>query len=169
MQRTPIKSRIYSITWHFVEYPKIILCYCCLSPACITATQKLQQALQNKEQYLGNHMRKGILMSEHAMTTSPVESMNKLVHHGKHKVNSTMTLSVAAHNLVTQTADRLNLHQGQSSQEMNSTMLGTRAPTKTYLDQKSQYLMDRCSKYLLQKEANTYCCWDVDAGALRGY
>ena len=50
-----------------------------LSLQCIQAIEKFQCTMIDKEQYLAFHFRKTITMSFDAMTTSPVESMNKSI------------------------------------------------------------------------------------------
>ena len=47
-----------------------------LSVECISAVEKFQVVMKEKQKYIAHHVRLGISLTRHAATTSPVESMN---------------------------------------------------------------------------------------------
>ena len=50
-----------------------------LSVECISAIEKFQVVMKEKQQYVAHHVRLGISLVRHAATTSPVESMNSII------------------------------------------------------------------------------------------
>jgi hypothetical protein len=47
-----------------------------LSVECISAVEKIQVVIKEKQKYVAHHFGLGFSLIEHAATTSPVESMN---------------------------------------------------------------------------------------------
>jgi len=47
-----------------------------LSAECISAVEKFQVVMKEKQKYIAHHVRLGVSLTRHAATTSPVESMN---------------------------------------------------------------------------------------------
>ena len=47
-----------------------------LSAECISAVEKFQVVMKEKQKYIAHHVRLGVSLTCHAATTSPVESMN---------------------------------------------------------------------------------------------
>jgi hypothetical protein len=47
-----------------------------LSVECISAVEKFQVVMKEKQKYVAHHVRLGVSLTRHAATTSPVESMN---------------------------------------------------------------------------------------------
>lgn len=132
---------------------------------CVNAVKELQMSLMAKERYLAHHIRRKIPMCLQAMTTSPVESMNKIVKYGQHKLDSNMNLSTGVRNFTKGVDERILGHDAEAQREMGMNNRASQAPTKYDIIRKAQLLMDiqydsRKHMKCAQTEEEEWICWN---------
>ena len=132
---------------------------------CVDAIQVLMNKLVGKERYLAYHIRRHATMSQDAMTTSAVESMN-FVTKKQMGLNSNMNISRALTGMAEEHDDRYIRHRQNSMRLLGKINRSSQSPTKAEIHPKCQYMIDQNFDLALKPESKCarvgdeeWLCW----------
>lgn len=134
-----------------------------LSKECIGAVKSFCDNIVDKETQLANYVRRYITNCMDVSTTSPVESMNKVIHQDL-DVKSNVHADKGIKRIAEGTTDRIKRKINESLRSLNTTNTASCAPTSHLIIAKSQALADQNnyrSKSLpcARVSPNEWWCW----------
>jgi hypothetical protein len=100
-----------------------------LSVECISAIEKFQVVMKEKQQYVAHHVRLGISLVRHAATTSPVESMNSNIK-GTMGCSSNTNTSKSLLKMAKGTNRRITMFDNESHRALQTTSLASKLIVK---------------------------------------
>lgn len=110
---------------------------------CIAAVSNLQDSLRTKESELAGYHRHTVKNCMDASTTSPAEANNSAIKRGSFGINAKMNLDKSTKRLLRGVNGRLQRRRNKARREVYKTNNASRAPTKDYLIQTGQALIDQ--------------------------
>jgi len=114
-----------------------------IGTACRNAVINLQSELSSDEDKYAGYFRRTIKNSMGAMTTSPVEGHNRVLKHGPLKINAQYHLHTVMNRVIQTIRRQLTQQQNHAVRQLSRTNCASNAPTKQYLINEGQALMDR--------------------------
>lgn len=134
-----------------------------LSKECIGAIKCFSESIVDKEAQLVNYVRRYITNCMDASTTSPVESMNKLIHIDL-RVSSNLHADKGIERIAQGTTNRIRKKVDESIRSMNTLNMSSRAPTNHLIIAKSQALADQNharsrSIHVARVSPTQWWCW----------
>ena len=139
-----------------------------LGKECIEAVTKLQLSLRAKESKIGNHFRMDIRNCMDACTTSPVESANNSLKHGKYGVSSNMNMNKSVKRMLDGCNDRLARKRHKAQRDMNKKPLWSLTETGQVLIKKAEGLLiaefdARHNLKSVQTGPTSFITWNFDS------
>ena len=131
---------------------------------CRNAVLNLQEELRSDEAKYAGYVRHSVKNAMGVMTTSAVEGHNRVLKHGPMKVNAQHHL----HNVMTRIMKtirwQLSKSRNHATRQLSRTNTASNAPTKQYLINEGQALMDRnfdmrCHVKSAQVSPNRWIAW----------
>ena len=113
-----------------------------LSKECISATKDLLMRVTSKQDKLANYERLKLTNCMDAGTTSPVESLNRVIKKGPSGVNSNMSLDKSVERTTKQCAKRIRTQHSKALRDMGHASLFSVSPTRDKIITKGQALAD---------------------------
>ena len=137
-----------------------------LSVSCHAAVTAFAEALVDKEQYLGNHIRMYTTNCMDSETTSPVESQNSIVKE-KLGIRGKMDIHKGIEEIAENTNQTIQHQKEEALRMLNQANMASRSPTKDIMIPKSQAIADLnfdCrNRYRIVKAGqNEWWCWNFD-------
>ena len=114
-----------------------------LSSNCLNAIRKLKENLASKEDKFAGYVRHTIKNCMDAMTTSPVESHNRVLKHGPEAIHPNYHLNTTVSKIMNSSITRLRLRKDRAMIETGKNNLASNSPTREFLIKKGQGLVDR--------------------------
>lgn len=110
---------------------------------CVAAVSNLQDTLRTKESETAGYLRHAVKNCMDACTTSPAEANNSAIKRGSFGINAKMNLDKSTGRLLKGINGRLTRRRNKARKEVYKTNNASCAPTKDYLIQKGQALIDQ--------------------------
>ena len=114
-----------------------------IGTACRNAVIVLQGQLAADEAKYAGYFRQTVKNCHGAMTTSPVEGHNRVLKHGPLKINANYHLHTVMHRIIQTIRRQLTQGQNRAVRQLSKTNCASNAPTKKYVINEGQALMDR--------------------------
>jgi hypothetical protein len=135
-----------------------------LDGKCIAALTTFLETVVDKEKYLANYQRMFITNCADAMTTSPVESQNNVIHNKLH-VRTNLNADKGIKRIAENSKNTSEQQQHKSIRSLNQVNKSSRAPTREHIIVLSQGIADQnfemakkmCSAQLSKDE---WWCWN---------
>ena len=100
-----------------------------LSVECISAVEKFQVVMKEKQQYIAHHVRLQVSLTRHAASTSPVESMNSHIK-GNMGCSSNTNTSTSLLKMARGSNRRINMFDNEAQRALQTTSLASKLKIK---------------------------------------
>ncbi len=100
-----------------------------LSVECISAVEKFQVVMKEKQKYVAHHVRLGVSLARHAATTSPVESMNSNIK-GSMGCSSNTNISTSLLKMARGSNRRITNFDNEAQRTLQTTSLASKLVIK---------------------------------------